>query len=180
MEQFKIENFKENANYVIEASAGTGKTYNIIEIVKKLLQGKNIKLNDILIVTYTEKAAGELRDRIRKELPEEDVDNAPIFTRHSFCQSVIKEFGISSNLPLNMILVGNEDLNKFVDKFIRDSSLIDDIAKCIKQGIEINIDTLKNKLVDGVDKYYLDSNYNEDSEIIVIKDSNEFLDEIKK
>ena len=180
MDQFKIENFKENINYVIEASAGTGKTYNIIEIVKKLLQGKNIKLNDILIVTYTEKAAGELRDRIRKELPEEDVDNVPIFTIHSFCQSVIKEFGISSNLPLNLSLVGNDELNEFADKFIRDCSLIDDIAECLKQGIEINIDTLKNKLVDGVDKYYLDSNYNEDSEIIVIKDSNEFLDEINK
>lgn len=50
----------------IEASAGTGKTYTIMEIVKDLIGEHGIPLTQILILTYTEKAAGELKERLRK------------------------------------------------------------------------------------------------------------------
>ena len=65
---FNVKDFEAYKNYVIEASAGTGKTYNIIEIVKSLVNKFKFNLEEILIVTYTEKAAGELKDRIRKEI----------------------------------------------------------------------------------------------------------------
>ena len=102
MEKFDINNFDPNINYVIEASAGTGKTYNVIQIVDKLVNTYNEKLNEILIVTYTDKAAGELKDRIRSKIKGADIDNAPIYTIHSFCQNAIKEFGVSANLPFNL------------------------------------------------------------------------------
>ena len=66
MEKFDVKDFNPNLNYVIEASAGTGKTFNVIQIVDKLVNTYNEDLNQILIVTYTDKAAGELKDRIRK------------------------------------------------------------------------------------------------------------------
>ncbi|EMM83641.1 AAA protein [Leptospira interrogans str. 2006001854] len=50
----------------IEASAGTGKTYTIMEIVIDLILEHKIPLTQILILTYTEKAAGELKERLRK------------------------------------------------------------------------------------------------------------------
>ena len=86
MNKFNLETYTPNKNYVIEASAGTGKTYNIIEIVKKLVIFEKFDLNEILIVTFTEKAAGELKDRIRDGLKNVNVDNASIYTIHSFCQ----------------------------------------------------------------------------------------------
>ena len=56
---------------IIEASAGTGKTYTLQSIVLKLLLEKTIdSVKNLLLVTYTEKAAGELKDRIRKILEE--------------------------------------------------------------------------------------------------------------
>ena len=74
MRIFKIEDFDNeyfNKNLVIDASAGTGKTYTITQIVKKLVdnndENKRIDIKKVLIVTYTDKATGELRDRIRKE-----------------------------------------------------------------------------------------------------------------
>jgi len=57
-------------NSLIEASAGTGKTHTIIELVKTLILEKEIKPENILIVTFTEKAAGELKERISKKLEE--------------------------------------------------------------------------------------------------------------
>ena len=67
MVKFDLEAYDINKNYAIEASAGTGKTYNIVEIVNKLVNN-NIDFSKIVIVTYTEKAAGELKDRIQKRL----------------------------------------------------------------------------------------------------------------
>ena len=81
---FHLNNYNDiKTSMYIEASAGTGKTHNITGIVEKLINS-NIPLEKILIVTYTEKAVGELRNRIREQCPDQDVDNANIFTIHSF------------------------------------------------------------------------------------------------
>ncbi|HEY1407001.1 MAG TPA: UvrD-helicase domain-containing protein, partial [Spirochaetota bacterium] len=53
---------------VIEASAGTGKTYAIMQIFLRLLLEKRIPLEAILVVTFTEAATAELRSRIRGAL----------------------------------------------------------------------------------------------------------------
>ena len=91
LQQFDLENYTDfKKSMYIEASAGTGKTYTITGIIQKLVDAK-VELEKILVVTYTEKAAGELRDRIRKACPDKDVDNAPIFTIHSFCQKTLSD-----------------------------------------------------------------------------------------
>ncbi len=55
---------------LIEAAAGTGKTYTIVGIVIRLLLEQNLPLNQILVVTFTEAATQELRDRLRSRLIE--------------------------------------------------------------------------------------------------------------
>ncbi len=50
---------------VIEASAGTGKTFTIEHLVIEILLRQPVKLDQILVLTFTERAAGELRQRIR-------------------------------------------------------------------------------------------------------------------
>ena len=56
-------------NHLVEAGAGTGKTYNIqILFMRMLLQG--VPITEILVVTFTELATAELRDRLRRILSE--------------------------------------------------------------------------------------------------------------
>ncbi len=55
---------------LIEASAGTGKTYAITGLVLRLILERDIPINEILVVTFTEAATSELKDRIRKRLRE--------------------------------------------------------------------------------------------------------------
>ena len=50
---------------VIEASAGTGKTYTLEHLVVDILLTTSAKLENILVVTFTDKATGELKRRIR-------------------------------------------------------------------------------------------------------------------
>jgi len=70
---------------VIEASAGTGKTYTIEHLVIDLLLDQRVGLGEILVLTFTERAATELRQRIRKKiahiltLSKSEGDHLPLF-----------------------------------------------------------------------------------------------------
>ena len=52
----------------IEASAGTGKTWNICALYVRLLLEKNLNADQILVVTFTKAATAELHERIRSRL----------------------------------------------------------------------------------------------------------------
>ena len=99
---------------IIEASAGTGKTYTLQSIVLKLLLEKKIdSVKNLLLVTYTEKAAGELRDRIRKVLEEaeclpSDFDEVTICTIHSFCRSLLTEYAFENRVPMQVEIGGTD------------------------------------------------------------------------
>src|SRR5690606_1143275 len=55
---------------LVEASAGTGKTYAISTLVVRLLLERGLSVGQILVVTVTEAATAELRDRVRRRLQE--------------------------------------------------------------------------------------------------------------
>ncbi|EMP08576.1 UvrD/REP helicase N-terminal domain protein [Leptospira interrogans serovar Pyrogenes str. 200701872] len=95
----------------IEASAGTGKTYTIMEIVIDLILEHKIPLTQILILTYTEKAAGELKERLRKKLissgltkEARELDQVTISTIHGFCNTILKEYPVETETHTNWIL----------------------------------------------------------------------------
>ena len=99
---------------IIEASAGTGKTYTLQSIVLKLLLEKRIdSVKNLLLVTYTEKAAGELKDKIRTVLEEagrlpSDFDEVTICTIHSFCRSLLTEYAFENRVPMQVEIGGSD------------------------------------------------------------------------
>lgn len=106
---------------VVEASAGTGKTHTLVQLtVKLLLAGHSI--SEILLVTYTEKAAGEIKDRLREELTQQssrypalqdgldDFDQSTICTIHGFCQRVLQEHAFEARQDFRPELVHDRDL----------------------------------------------------------------------
>ena len=152
--------FDLNNNYYIEASAGTGKTYTICEIVKNYV--KTIPLNKILVVTYTEKATGEIRNRIRIATGQ-NVDDAPIYTIHSFCQSVIKEFAVNTNCQTGLDVLDKSFIDNFVEGYIKSGPIV---KLCREHGDTLILTgNLKDILISLLDKYYLDCNGNIDHTI---------------
>ncbi|MDO6562556.1 exodeoxyribonuclease V subunit beta [Amphritea sp. 1_MG-2023] len=122
---------------LIEASAGTGKTYTITALYLRLLLGPEglssaLRVDQILVVTFTEAATEELRDRIRSRIQDafmvfrgadssdpfllalrdqqqdlqrsarlleyasRQMDEAAIFTIHSFCQRMLRQHAFES------------------------------------------------------------------------------------
>ena len=60
--------FDLGGRHLVAASAGTGKTYNIQNVYARLVMEKGLRVGEILVVTFTEAATRELRDRIRRIL----------------------------------------------------------------------------------------------------------------
>ena len=68
--QFDLLNNSLEGTNLIEASAGTGKTYTITGLFLRLVLEKRLSVSRILVVTFTEAATGELKERIRNQLRE--------------------------------------------------------------------------------------------------------------
>jgi exodeoxyribonuclease V beta subunit len=68
-DDFNIVNPKLENGTVIEASAGTGKTYSVASIVTRALAlNENLRIGNVLLTTFSRNAAAELRDRIRRRI----------------------------------------------------------------------------------------------------------------
>ena len=95
-------------NILVSAAAGSGKTAVLVERIITMLTDEEhpVNVDELLIVTFTEAAAGEMKERIRgaiekalEENPENEhlkrqatlIHNAQITTIHSFCLSVIRD-----------------------------------------------------------------------------------------
>jgi DNA helicase-2/ATP-dependent DNA helicase PcrA len=83
------------ASLRVAAGAGTGKTTTVAFRVVELVRGHGIEPEQILGITFTNKAAEELADRIRTALADtvEPGREVEIHTYHGFAQAILREFG---------------------------------------------------------------------------------------
>ena len=104
----------------VTAGAGSGKTTVLVERYLKILREGDVGPQDIVAITFTEKAAAEMKERVIERLNEaEDIadrDNllnqmssAYISTIHAFCSRILREFPFQAGVPANFsILQGIE------------------------------------------------------------------------
>ncbi len=96
----------ETGPLLIVAGAGTGKTTVLTRRYAYLLETKKLHTEQILALTFTEKAAGEMEDRVLQLLPNGTYDFW-ISTFHGFCQRVLEKYAFEIGLP-NQFRVVNE------------------------------------------------------------------------
>ena len=143
MQTLQIGTFPLQGIRLIEASAGTGKTYTIAGLYLRLLFEQKRTVSEILVVTFTEAATAELRGRVRKSIydalqwlegrAESDeleqlfrpfrgdhdciqhlrdalarMDEAAIFTIHSFCQRTLTDSAFETGVLFEAEFVGDE------------------------------------------------------------------------
>lgn len=102
-------------NMVVSASAGSGKTTVLVERLCSLVIQDRIPVNRILAMTFTEDAAGEMKDRLKQRLLKEDtndpyikeqltlLETASISTIHGFCLNVLQKNYYRLGLPYSMV-----------------------------------------------------------------------------
>jgi ATP-dependent exoDNAse (exonuclease V) beta subunit len=89
----------------VSAGAGTGKTAVLVERVVRAVTERGLDVDSVLVITYTRRAAGELRTRIRAALAEHgrhdlarELDGAWISTIHGFCARLLRAYPLAAGL----------------------------------------------------------------------------------
>lgn len=99
---------------LVIAGAGAGKTTTVAAKVKYLVEKKNIESKDILVISFTNKAVGELREKINKEL---HID-CPITTFHATGNAILQIHN-----PQKLNIVENSKLYFLLQDYFRNSIL---------------------------------------------------------
>ncbi|WP_304122429.1 UvrD-helicase domain-containing protein, partial [Methanobrevibacter gottschalkii] len=111
----------------VEAGPGAGKTRVIIERVKYLLNEKKVAPESMLVITFTRKAADELKDRLSKDdIAKSDIDLMQISTIHGFCSRILQESGAIGFDVIDDDL--NEKNNMFISKHLKDLGFVDEFT----------------------------------------------------
>ncbi|MDM0676505.1 UvrD-helicase domain-containing protein [Clostridium perfringens] len=94
------------------AGAGSGKTSALVNRYIYLVKNLGISTSNILCVTFTNKAAKEMKKRIRSVIG--DYDTGLISTFHGFCRFLLKDDIHRINYPNNFIVIDTEDINSIL------------------------------------------------------------------
>ncbi len=127
--------YKKDSNILVAAAAGSGKTAVLVERIIQKILNENIDIDKLLVVTFTNAAASEMRERvleaIYKKLDEEpDNDNlqkqiillgkSNICTIHSFCLDVIKNNFFEIDLSANFRIGTEEEIELLKQEVLED------------------------------------------------------------
>ncbi|MDN7012880.1 DNA helicase UvrD [Methanoculleus sp. FWC-SCC3] len=123
----------------VTAGAGTGKTHVLVQKYLSLLES-GVGVDNILALTFTEKAAGEMKVRVRQAIAEKEGERwdairdeflwAKISTFHSFCASVLREFPIEAAVGPSFAVLDEREAFRLREEAIDDLIHGDPPAAC--------------------------------------------------
>jgi ATP-dependent exoDNAse (exonuclease V) beta subunit len=125
------------STFFVEAAAGTGKTTALVGRIVSLIRAGNGTLNRIVAVTFTEKAAGEMKLRLRSEIEKarpkatleervrldralEELELARVGTIHAFCGDLLHERPIEAGIDPLFEVAPEEEAERIADAAFED------------------------------------------------------------
>ncbi len=124
-----------DTSFCLEAGAGTGKTTILVERFLSIIRGGRAECPAIAAITFTEKAASEMKDRLfgriegllaGKEIPEDerprlekardDLERAQISTIHAFAAAILREFPLEAAIDPDFQQLDGFDASMFEDE----------------------------------------------------------------
>lgn len=132
-------------NQVVRASAGTGKTTTLVALYLRGIE-RRLEPGEILAITFTKKAAGEMRSRLKEEVFRrinapaasgeasrwrrvlQELSAAPISTIHAFCGRILRENPIPSGLDPHFVELDDEQAYA-----LRREAISESIAKALRE-----------------------------------------------
>ena len=186
---------KDKSNIIVSAGAGSGKTAVLSErVVRKIKDG--VHINELLILTFTNNAAKEMKERIRKRLKEEGlteelklIDSAYITTFDSYALSILRRYHYKLNVSKDLKIVDSdlidykkeEYLDEIFEEYYESNNelflkLINDFCEKDDKDIRKYILNISSKLDLIIDlDNYLDNYFNNINIDNVIDDYNKLL-----
>lgn len=122
-----------NGPAIILAGPGTGKTQVLTTRIAILIQKRQINPDTILAITFTNKAAGEMKERLALMLNNQYMDRLRICTFHAFGLSIIREYLAGSGMGDNLTIIDEDDKKHILSEIVEDKSLVNDISEKISE-----------------------------------------------
>lgn len=137
-----------NGPLLILAGAGSGKTKTLTHRIAYLIQNDNVLPEEILAVTFTNKAAKEMRIRLASML-NENPDNRFFMpwmgTFHGICVRILRKTGAAVGIEPNFVIYDEDDRQSLIKKIIKDFQIDDKNTK--PKSVSITISNSKNELI---------------------------------
>lgn len=149
------------------AGAGSGKTRALTHRFAYLVNDLGIRAGNILCVTFTNKAAAEMKERIHQLT--DDNDTGFVCTFHSFCVSILQEDSYAIQYPKSFLVLDNSDIDAMLKMIYEERNLtlrdmtfknardMFEMRKCIKEPmyyeylIQMSIDQLHQKYMEAAE-----------------------------
>ncbi len=131
---------------LILAGAGSGKTRVITVRIAHLIKDKGVAPHNILAVTFTNKAAGEMRERVRELLKDEHLNSFPLIsTFHSLCVRILRQDieALNEGYKKSFTIYDTDDSQRVVKACIKDLGF--DEKQVIPRVVRNAISSAKNR-----------------------------------
>ena len=112
---------------LVLSGAGTGKTRVLTARIANLLFSSKAKPWNILAVTFTNKAAKEMKNRVSKILSIQDTGLPWLGTFHSICAKILRKHASAVNLSYNFTIIDQDDQEKLIKNICKAENI--DIKK---------------------------------------------------
>ena len=112
------------SNILVIAGAGTGKTRVLVSRIAWLLQVETLLPREILAVTFTNKAAREMRDRIELIMGH-SVDGLWANTFHSFCLRILRNYAKQAGLLPDFTVLDTDNQKKLIKRILKEELNVD-------------------------------------------------------
>ena len=128
---------------LIVAGAGSGKTKVLTSRIAHIIKTKNAFPNQILAVTFTNKAAKEMHSRVSKILGSSAVGLSWLGTFHSICAKLLRKHASAVNLKSNFTIIDADDQIRLIKNICKAENI--DVKQLAPRYIIAIIDKWKNK-----------------------------------
>lgn len=158
LDEFQEAAVKNNAKrLLIVAGPGSGKTTVLTRRIANFIKEKAVEASGCLAITFTRRAAQEMKDRLKKLLPD-DFDLINIHTFHSLCFSILKENASKAGLSPDFKVISEQEKAFYKDELkpgemIDFDSLISLTVKLFEENPQIKEDYRKKFKFVSVDEY---------------------------
>jgi len=128
---------------LIVAGAGSGKTKVLTSRIAHIIKEKKAYPNQILSVTFTNKAAKEMQTRVSKILGSAATGLSWLGTFHSICSKILRKHATAANLNSNFTIIDTDDQTRLIKNICKSENI--DIKQLAPRFILAIIDRWKNK-----------------------------------
>ena len=141
-----------NGPLLVIAGPGTGKTRVITHRIAYLIREHGIKAESILAITFTNKAAQEMQERVNNEIGEPHGSNIKVSTFHAFCVKVLRKHALRIGLSENFTIFDQELQDEILTESVRALNLnTDDYPPWLLRNILSDAKCKSENPVDAVD-----------------------------